>query len=250
MLRKQAKQFCQLLYGISQTESDFAIAELILNGFLIQKNISKSYKTQMLYLSKYPRSRFYENIEKSGDVPALNFTKQKLFEQIFRMDYILDVIIPVMQKQNFKLDAENILAYLTYTRNNLLYANNQTSILQLYHLIGYTLQEKGFTLSDDFYRDMEIASYDKTIFEVHLSRDNPFYPHFVQKGQSVLSSHLFPINARIFYSLFWGFVFSLSLKCLGFISLSPFPKKKIDPKNGIFLPIFKVCFLLLFSFWG
>lgn len=172
MLRKQLKRFCQLLYGTSETETDFAITELILNGFLIQKNISRSYKTQMLYISKYPRNRFYENIEKSGDIPALNFSRPKLLEQIFKIDYILDVVIPAMQEQNFKLDAENILTYLTCTGNNLLYANNQTSTLQLYHLIGYTLQEKGFSLTDDFFRDMEIASYDKTIFEMHHRNEN------------------------------------------------------------------------------
>ena len=44
--------------------------------------------------------------------------------------------------------------------------------MQLYHLIGYTLQEKGFTLTDDFFRDMEIADYDKTIFEMHHKNED------------------------------------------------------------------------------
>ena len=87
-------------------------------------------------------------------------------------------------------------------------------------------------------------------YPLQVSRDNPFYPHFVQKGQSVLSSHLFPINARIFYSLFWGFVFSLSLKCLGFISLSPFPKNKNRPQKRDFSSHFQGLFPSFILFLG
>ena len=84
-LRKQIKTlYCMLHPDKDITTVEFDIAELIVTGFLLQVQIQKPSKTQMLYLSKYPRSHFY-NKETTGDVPALNFTNSKVYNQIFRV---------------------------------------------------------------------------------------------------------------------------------------------------------------------
>ena len=54
-LRKQLKVlYCMLHPDADITDVEFSIAELIVNGFLLQVQIQKPSKTQMLYLSKYP----------------------------------------------------------------------------------------------------------------------------------------------------------------------------------------------------
>ena len=56
-LRKQIKTlYCMLHPDKDITTVEFDIAELIVTGFLLQVQIQKPSKTQMLYLSKYPRS--------------------------------------------------------------------------------------------------------------------------------------------------------------------------------------------------
>ena len=67
MLRKQIRKLFHILSGRSEKDIEFDIAELILTGFLLQKTINKDTRTQMLYLSKYPKSQFL-NVT-SRDVP-------------------------------------------------------------------------------------------------------------------------------------------------------------------------------------
>ena len=85
-LRKQLKVlYCMLHPDADITNVDFSISKLITSGFLLQLQIQKPSKTQMLYLSKYPRSYFY-NKETTGDVPALNFTNAKVYNQICKVE--------------------------------------------------------------------------------------------------------------------------------------------------------------------
>lgn len=55
MLRKQIRRLFHLLTNKSEADIEFDIAELICSGFLLQKSINKDTRTQMLYLSKFPK---------------------------------------------------------------------------------------------------------------------------------------------------------------------------------------------------
>lgn len=117
----------------------------------------------MLYLSKYPKSQFL-NIS-SGDVPTVNWSNPKIFEQIFKLDYIIEKVIPDMRKQNFDISMDNILAYLNWSGSNLLLSNNQMDMVTFYNNLWNTFAENDHNLTDDFFRDLEIAQYDKDCFE-------------------------------------------------------------------------------------
>ncbi len=63
MLRRQMRKLFHLLSGRDEKDIEFDIAELILTGFLLQKTINKDTRTQMLYLSKYPKSQLLNMLD-------------------------------------------------------------------------------------------------------------------------------------------------------------------------------------------
>jgi len=175
MLRRQIRKLFHLLTDRSEKDIEFDIAELILSSFLLQKTINRDTRTQMLYLSKYPKSKFL-TVDRSGDVPAINWTNQKIFEQIFKIDYLIEVIIPTMKKHNFSISMDNIITYLNWTGSNLLLSSNQMDMLTIYNNVAATFQAIGYKLSDEFIRDMEIANYDKECFEAKQLQKNTTLP--------------------------------------------------------------------------
>ena len=171
MLRRQMKKLFHLLTGKDEMSIEFDISELILTGFLLQKTINKDTRTQMLYLSKYPKSQFL-NVN-SRDVAAVNWSEAKIMEQIFRIDHIVEKVIPDMKKQELEISTDNILIYLNYNSSNLLLSNNQTDMVTFYNNLWTAFAENDFQPTDDFFRDLEIAQYDKDAFEAcQLKRGN------------------------------------------------------------------------------
>ena len=116
----------------------------------------------MLYLSKYPKSHFL-NVN-SGDVAAINWSEQKIFLQIFIVDYIIEKVIPDMEKQNFEISIDNIISYLNWSGSNLLLSNNQTDMVTFHDYLWNAFAEHDHNLTDDFFRDYEIARYEKESF--------------------------------------------------------------------------------------
>lgn len=117
----------------------------------------------MLYLSKYPKSQFL-NVD-SRDVAAVNWSEPKIFAQIFRIDYIIEKLIPDMKKQDLEISMDNIILYLNYNASNLLLSNNQTDMVTFYNNLWTAFAENDFQPTDDFFRDLEIAQYDREMFE-------------------------------------------------------------------------------------
>lgn len=165
MLRKQIKVLYHMLHpDIDMATTEFDIAELILSGFLLQLQIQKPSRTQMLYLSKYPRSYFYDNKDKTGDVPAITFTNTKVYTQIFKTEYLIERIIPAMQKKDLLISDENILSYLYWTSSNLLLNGSQYNNSNFYERFKNVCEQKNIPLDYDFLRDSQIAAYEKDCF--------------------------------------------------------------------------------------
>ena len=163
-LRKQLKVlYCMLHPDADITDVEFAIAELIMSGFLLQVQIQKPSKTQMLYLSKYPRSHYY-NKETTGDVPALNFTNIKIYNQIFKVEYIIQHLIPEMKQKNLLISEDNLISYLYWSSSNLLLPGTQYSNADFYERFKDVCEKQGIALDYDFTRDYEIAAYEKDAY--------------------------------------------------------------------------------------
>ena len=180
MLRRQIRILFHLLSGKSEKDVEFDVAELICAGFLLQKTINKDTRTQMLYLSKYPKSQFLNM--NSGEVAAIYWSSQKIFEQIFRVDYLIEKVIPDMRKQNFEISMDNILAYLNWSGSNLLLSNNQADMVDFYNNLWNVLAENEHNLTDDFFRDLEIAQYDKDSFEANQLKKDKELPPCIAKN--------------------------------------------------------------------
>lgn len=171
MLRKQMVKLFHLLSGRDEKDIEFDIAELINTGFLFQKKICKDSRTEILYLSKYPRSKFLD-VECTGDVPAINWSTKKIFEQIFRIDYLIEKTIPTMSKRHFILEMENLETYLHWKGSNLLLSNNQTGSFTAYRHLVLALDDSGYTLTDELLDDMAIANYDLEAFKANQLKKN------------------------------------------------------------------------------
>lgn len=175
-LRKQIKTLFHMLHpDVDITTIEFDIAELILTGFLLQQQIQKPSKTQMLYLSKYPRSHFY-NKDKTGDVPALNFTNAKVYEQIFKIEYLMDTVIPMMQKKDFLLSTDNLIAYLYWIGSNLLVPANQYGTFDFYDQCKEVCEKHTIPFLYDFKRDYYVSLYEKVNFENRQLKQNTPLP--------------------------------------------------------------------------
>ena len=176
MLRRQIKGLYCLLTGEEEMSVEFDISELIFTGFLLQKTINKDTRTQMLYLSKYPKSHFLD-VGCSRDVPAISWTTSKIFEQIFKMDYLIEKVVPDMREQNFIVNMDNIVAYLDWNGSNIFLSNNQYDMVNFYRNLWNAFREHGYTPTDDFLRDAEIAQYDMDAFEIRqLKKDKELPP--------------------------------------------------------------------------
>lgn len=169
-LRKQIKRLYHLLYKVDEITIDFMIADLIQNGFLINRKITNSTRCSMLYLSKWPRAQF-EDGKGSGDISSLCFSQAKLMSHIFKVDYIIDVIIPTMKKSNLPITLEYIAGYLDWLGCNLLIPASQVSNIDFYESYEKTFKNNGYSLSNDFYRDIECAAYEKSSFIASKSKD-------------------------------------------------------------------------------
>ena len=163
MLRRQIRKLSHLLSYRNEKDIEFDIAELIITGFLLQKTINKDTRTQMLYLSKYPKSHFLDI--NSRDVAAINWSEQKIFEQIFKIDYIVEQIIPKMKQQNLEISIDNVLAYLNWNGSNLLQSSNQMDMVTFYNNLWNAFAENDHNPTDDFFRDLTIANEEKLAFE-------------------------------------------------------------------------------------
>lgn len=175
MLRRQIKTLYHLLSGKDFMDIEFDISELILTGFLLQKSINKDTRTQMLYLSKFPKSKFMD-VDRSGDVPAINWTNNKIMEQIFKIDYVIEKVIPDMNRKDFQIDTDNIMAYLQYNGSNLFLSNNQVDMVTFYYYVWNALVDKEHSLTDDFTMDVEIAKYDMKCFEANQLKKGELPP--------------------------------------------------------------------------
>ena len=202
MLRKQIRMLFHLLTGKPEKDIEFDIAELILTGFLLQKTINKDTRTQMLYLSKYPKSQFL-NVS-SRDVAAVNWSSQKIFEQIFKIDYLIEKVIPDMRKQNFEISMDNILTYLNWIGSNLLLSNNQMDLVIFYNRIWDVLANNDHNLTDDFFRDLAIATEEKAAFEAkQLKKDIDPVPCIMKNRRDTeMDSYNSDIDkCKLYYSL-------------------------------------------------
>lgn len=174
-LRKQIIQIYHLLYGTDSKKVEFMISELIKRGFILQHKISNS-KTMMLYLSKWPRSQF--NLHKeTKNMEVLTFSKNKMYKHIFVLDYIIQTVIPLMQKSGYSMSADGLNDFIINNTPNLLLSCSQYQNPIFYKRFKDNCEYFNIDLDEEFNRDYKIARYDKQYFKfTHSKNAEPLAP--------------------------------------------------------------------------
>ena len=167
MLRSQLRQLVSSAYHLHERNIDFMIAEMLNNGLLYSKSVSVGSKTEILYLSKFTVGKIMET--SSANVPAIAFSRKKIFENIFATEYLVSNILPKMQGE-FETSPENVINYLYYNASNLLITSHQLYYSDYFEYFRYTTNRLGIALTDEFLYDLRAYYFDKLNF---LKKTNP-----------------------------------------------------------------------------
>lgn len=143
------------------------ISEMMNSGLLYRKNICTGSKTDILYLSKFAVGKITET--PSANVPAISFSRKKIFENIFATEYLITNVLPEMQGK-FETNRENIINFLRYNASNLLIPSHQLYYSDYFEYFKFTTDRLGIALTEEFFYDWKAYYYDQLNF---LKKSNP-----------------------------------------------------------------------------
>lgn len=140
MLKKQLITLSRKIYNINEHKIQDMIADACSYGLLIKKQVTDT-KTNIYVLTKFPLSIFREST--SRDTTSIRLTNHKLWNNIYRTEFIIRVVIPMMEKQKIDITLENIFNFMDTHSISVFTSENQLSIYQLYQSI-----EQRFPIKD------------------------------------------------------------------------------------------------------
>jgi hypothetical protein len=165
MLRKQLITLLRLLYGINSHKANDMINDLQSYGLLIKKQATNT-KTCIYVITKYPLSQ-YHNCS-SRDTCSIKLNNRKIWLNMYRVEYVIRIIIPQMEEAHNEISLESLMAYLDINNISIYTNENQTSIYELYKNFDnhFPIKDKesimgGYPVESPFYND-----YYKTIAEL------------------------------------------------------------------------------------
>ncbi len=203
MLRSQLRQLVCATYHISEKDTDFMISEMMNSGLLYRKNICSGSKTDTLYLSKFAVGKITET--PSANVPAISFSRKKIFENIFMTEYLIANVLPEMQGK-FETNPENVINYLRFHGSNLLMPSHQLYYSDYFHYFDSAAGSLNLPLTEEFIYDWRSYCYDRLNF---LKKSNPdlmdlcdTYKRDKQMRESICQTYLSDIErTKYTYSL-------------------------------------------------
>lgn len=120
-----------LIYNTNTHNANTMIGDLLNHGLLIKKEIRKT-KTCCYVFTKFTTSRYKGTT--SRNVSSVILNNPKIWGNIFRLEYIINVVIPKMEQQNITICIESIIDYMENNFITPFYKENQMSIYNLYVL--------------------------------------------------------------------------------------------------------------------
>ncbi|MGV3076385.1 hypothetical protein ACEE21_15000 [Clostridium baratii] len=165
MLEEHIIQFKAILSDSkSNTRED--IKELLEEGFVKEKQVLLS-NSRAIYLTKYPISKIKKI--KSRNVTSVRATEEKILNSLFRCEYILNKIIPVLKG---KITLNRIINTINSNANTILI--NKNNSISLYRSLINIKSEKfnNIEFDKDFFEDYNIVIYEKQSFLDRISNDH------------------------------------------------------------------------------
>ncbi len=157
MLKKQLNTLARIFYHINEHKANDMIADLLSYGLLIKKQATDT-RTCIYILTKFPLAMYYEC--STRDSCSIKLNNRKIWNNIYRTEFIIRQVIPFMEQLDMELSLENLLHFLTDYCISIFTTENQMSVYQLYQNLyeKFPIKDKellhsGFPHMSDFMND-------------------------------------------------------------------------------------------------
>lgn len=157
MLKKQLMILSRIFYGINEHKTNDMIADLLSYGLLVKKQATDT-KTCIYIMTKFPLSIYHEC--STRDSCSIKLNNRKIWNNIFRTEFIIRQAVPFMEQLNLELTLENLLDFLTDYCISVFTTENQMSVYQLYGNLyeNFPIRDKefldsGYPRESDFMND-------------------------------------------------------------------------------------------------
>ena len=130
MIKAQLLVLARLFYELNEHKASDMLMDLQKHGLVIKKQATDT-KTCLYVLTKYPLSEYYENYN-SRDVNSIKFNNRKIWTNLYRTEFIIRDIVPMMQDAEVSLTLDNLFSFLDKYCITIFTTENQMSVYQLY----------------------------------------------------------------------------------------------------------------------
>lgn len=158
MLRKQLIALSRIFYNINEHKMNDGIADLLSCGLLIKKQATDT-KTCIYIMTKFLLAMYYE-CSSTRDSCSIKLNNRKIWNNIYRTEFNIRQVVPMMEQLYIELTLQNLLNFLTDYCISIFTTENQMSVYQLYGKLyeefpikDKELLESGVTCRSDFMND-------------------------------------------------------------------------------------------------
>lgn len=237
MIKSQMIVLNRIFYGINEHKSNNMLSDLCSNGLVIKKQATDT-KTCLYILTKYPLSMYYENYN-SRDTNSIKLNNRKIWNNIYRTEFIIREVIPMMKNAEENLDLDNLFQFLDKYTINIFSSENQMSVYQLYSSLyehfpikdkeainNYIPVESPF-MNDYYKATAELYNFQTNFLNYKTDDDFSYYLNIKSKIESEKDMvHSPKEEKKNYYSLF-------NMIAAGFFFIGP-PTKNQEIIIGIF----------------
>ena len=129
ILRKQLIALSRILYNINEHKANDMIADLLSCGLLVKKQATDT-RTCIYILTKFPLALYHEC--STRDSCSVKLNNRKIWNNIYRTEFIIRQVVPMMEQLNIELTLQNLLNFLIDYCISVFTTENQMSVYQLY----------------------------------------------------------------------------------------------------------------------
>lgn len=146
MLRKQMIVLVRIFYNTNEHKANEMIADLLSCGLVVKKQATNT-RTCIYVLTKFPLAMYYEC--NTRDSCSVKLNNRKIWNNIYRTEFIIRQIVPFMEQLNIELTLENMLNFLSDYSISIFTTENQMSVYQLYGNLyeHFPIKDKDMILS-------------------------------------------------------------------------------------------------------
>lgn len=129
MLRKQLIALVRAFYNVNEHKTNEMISDLLAHGLVIKKQATNT-RTCIYIMTKFPLAMYYEC--STRDSCSVKLNNRKIWNNIYRSEFIIRQVVPLMEQVNIELSLENMLNFLSDYCISIFTTENQMSVYQLY----------------------------------------------------------------------------------------------------------------------